>query len=411
MDNFFQLVSPNHFKNLLESFKELETENLLISDALNRIVARTIISPEQLPPFSRSTMDGYAVKAQNTFGCSESEPVLLQIIGEISMGSSGKCFSLKAGQTSSIWTGGELPNNADAVVMVEYTNRIDDTTIEVFKAVAPGENVIQAGDDIRKGDKVIDKGKKLRPQDLGLLAGLGQTHIDVVKKPIIGIISTGDELVYPNETPSAGQIRDINTTTLSSLILESVAIPVTYGIIGDDFPAMLKACKKALEHPVDILLLSGGSSVGKRDFTLSVFKALKNTNLLAHGVAIRPGKPTLLAQHGNQALLGLPGHVASAMVVFHLFVRHLIFHFMGAKQKELQHMLVQTGEQIPSVIGREDYVRVHVEKQAGTYPLAFPIYGKSGLLKPLVAADGLLKIDRDCEGIDKDQLTEVLLFP
>ncbi len=411
MKGFFQLISSRKFTALFDSFSELEAEMIPLEDGLGRFPSQPLTAPEQLPPFSRSTMDGYAVRARDSFGCSESEPALLEIIGEISMGSSGQKFSLKNGQAMAIWTGGELPQNADAVVMVEYTNNLDENTIEVIKPVAPGENVIQAGEEIEQGGVVLEKGRRLRPQELGLLAGLGITELEVFRKPVVGIISTGDELVPVAAKPGSGQIRDINSTTLSSLVLESGGIPVSLGIIKDDFATMLDASKRAIASPVDILLLSGGSSVGKRDFTLAVFEALEGAKILAHGVAIRPGKPTILAQKGNCALFGLPGHVASAMVVYYLFVRHLMLRFTGAEDCHLRSVLAQTGEQIPSVIGREDYVRVRLTTRSGELPEAYPVYGKSGLLKPLIAADGLLKIDRDSEGVDQGEATEVFLLP
>ncbi|MBI4793120.1 MAG: molybdopterin molybdotransferase MoeA, partial [Deltaproteobacteria bacterium] len=232
------------------------------------------------------------------------------------------------------------------------------------------------------------------------------------KKPLVGIISTCDELVPPHQTPAPGQIRDINTTTLTGMVLEAGGIPLQLGIIGDNHAAMLHACRAALARPVDLLLLSGGSSVGKRDFTLAVFEELEQTELLAHGVSIRPGKPTILARHDNCALFGLPGHAASAMVVFYLFVRPLMHFMCGALKTDLQRLAATTGEQIPSAIGREDYVRVRLHYLPGNItPVAHPVYGKSGLLKPLVASDGLLKIGRDCEGLDQGEQAEVLLFP
>jgi len=409
---FFKLISSQEFSQFFDRFSELDVETISLGDSLHRFLAQDITSPESLPPFSRSTMDGYAVRARDTFGCSESEPALLQVIGEIPMGASGQDLSLKPGQVASIWTGGELAAKADAVVMVEYTNSIDEQTIEVFKAVAPGENVIQSGEDFEKGAVVLGKGCSLRPQDLGVLAGLGITEVPVFRKPVVGIISTGDELVEPEGQLAPGKIRDINTTTLSGLVTEAGGIPVPLGIINDDFDLMLETCLQAIAKPVDVLLLSGGSSVGKRDFTLSVFKEIDNTDLLAHGVAIRPGKPTILAQKDNCALFGLPGHVASAMIVFYLFVRPLLRRFSGADGTGLATVLARTGEQIPSSIGREEYVRVRLVKEnAGIQPVAYPVYGKSGLLKPLVAADGLLKIARDCEGLDKGENAEVILLP
>ncbi|MCJ7603872.1 MAG: molybdopterin molybdotransferase MoeA [Desulfobulbaceae bacterium] len=412
MKGFFHLISASEFTQLFARFTELGSETIPLPAALGRFVANDITAPEALPPFSRSTMDGFAVRARDTFGCSESEPALLTVTGEIMMGRSGQSIALGPGQTARIWTGGELARQADAVLMLEYTSPLDDTTIEVFRAVAPGENVIQAGDDFRQGESVLRKGAQLRPQDLGVLAGLGITEVTVFKRPVVGIISTGDELVEPGRKLAAGQIRDINTTTLTALVNEAGAIALPLGIIGDNFDQMLNTCRAAVDRPVDMLLLSGGSSVGNRDFTLAVFKELDQTDILAHGVSIRPGKPTILARRNNCALFGLPGHVASAMVVFYLFVRPLLRRFCGSDHAGLQHIVATTGEQIPSAIGREEYVRVRLQQHdGGLLPVAYPVYGKSGLLKPLVASDGLLIVGRDCEGMEKGEQAEVILFP
>jgi len=412
MKGFFHLISASEFTQLFARFTELDTETIPLPAALGRFVAHDITAPEALPPFSRSTMDGFAVRARDTFGCSESEPALLTVTGEIMMGRSGQSIALGPGQTARIWTGGELARQANAVLMLEYTSPLDDTTIEVFRAVAPGENVIQAGDDFRQGECVLRKGAQLRPQDLGVLTGLGITEATVFKRPVVGIISTGDELVEPGRKLAPGQIRDINTTTLTALVNEAGAIALPLGIIGDNFDQMLNTCRAAIDRPVDMLLLSGGSSVGKRDFTLAVFKELDQTDLLAHGVSIRPGKPTILARRNNCALFGLPGHAASAMVVFYLFVRPLLRRFCGSDHAGLQRIAATTGEQIPSAIGREEYVRVRLQQQdGGLLPVAYPVYGKSGLLKPLVASGGLLIVGRDSEGMEKGEQAEVIVFP
>ena len=412
MKGFFNLKSVESCTKLIDRFPEIGSETVPLADALGRFPDADIMAMEDLPPFSRSTMDGFAVRARDTFGCGESEPALFTVVGEIHMGASGRAISLQPGQAARIWTGGELASQADSVVMIEYTNLLDAQTIEVFKPVAPGENIIRAGDDFGKGAVVLRKGGRLRPQDLGVLAGLGMTEVSVFKRPLVGVMSTGDELVSPDQDPDAGQIRDINTTTLSALVREAGGIPLPLGIIEDDFASILAACGEAIARPVDILLLSGGSSVGKRDFTLGVFEALDQTNLQVHGISIRPGKPTILARHDNCALFGLPGHAASAMVVFYLFVRPLIRKLCGSTGSGLLHITATTGEQVPSAVGREEYVRVRLAyDSSGLQPLAYPVYGKSGLLKPLVAAQGLLKIGRDCEGLDRGQPAEVLLFP
>jgi len=409
---FFQLISSVEFLDLFDRFHPLDAETIPLADSAGRVLALDVTAPEKLPPFSRSTMDGFAVRARDTFGCSESEPALLTIVGEIAMGASGRDYSLRPGQTSRIWTGGELATKSDAVVMVEYSHLLDDETVEIFRPVAPGENVIRAGEDAEKGNQILARGRKLRPQDLGVLAGLGVTTVSVHRRPVVAIISTGDELVEPTQQPGPGQIRDINSTTLAALVEEAGGVARRIGIINDDSTTMLAACREALAE-ADMLLLSGGSSVGKRDFTLKVLEQLDNSELLAHGVAIRPGKPTILACQGNKALFGLPGHVASAMVVFYLFVRPLLRRIAGMTT-DLGLLPIQavTGEQIPSAIGREEYVRVQlVRENMDQPPVALPIYGKSGLLTPLIKADGLLVIDRDSEGLDKGVTARVLLFP
>ncbi|PID72297.1 MAG: molybdopterin molybdenumtransferase MoeA [Desulfobulbus propionicus] len=412
MKGFFKLISSVEFTGLFAQFHPLEVETIKLGHGLGRVLGSTVTSLENLPPFSRSTMDGYAVRAKDTFGCSESEPALLTVIGEIAMGSSGQQFSLQPGQAVRIWTGGELPQKGDSVVMVEYTRKLDDDTIEVYRPVAPAQNTIRAGEDFDKGAKVLEQGRQLRPADLGVLAGLGNPAIPVFRKPRVAIISTGDELVAPDQTPGPGQIRDINSSTLAALVAEAGAIPLPLGIVGDDFETMKHTCTNALDE-ADVVLLSGGSSVGRRDFTLQVLEDIPGTELLAHGVAIRPGKPTILARLDNKALFGLPGHAASAMVVFYLFVRPLLRKYQGLPcDLGLQAIQAVTDQQIPSTIGREEYVRVQLTPQPdGTPPMATPIYGKSGLLKPLVKADGLLTIGRDVEGLDQGVTATVLLFP
>ena len=412
MNDFFKLISPAQFLALFADFAPLGAEVIAVPQARGRVLAQQLVSQEALPPFSRSTMDGFAVRAKDTFGCSESENALVSVVGEIAMGSSGQALQLKPGQVARIWTGGELPQKADAVVMVEYTQPFDENTVALFRPVAPGENVIQAGDDYMPGTMILEQGRSLRPQDLGVLSGLGMTTVPVHKRPKVAILSTGDELVPPDQTPPPGKIRDINSTTMAALVEEAGGIVIPMGICGDDFEQMLTTCRAALQE-ADVLLLSGGSSVGKRDFTQRVFAALPDTQMLVHGVSIRPGKPTILARQGNKALFGLPGHVASALVVFYCFVRPLLRQYSGlGATLGLNRVQAMTGQPIPSAIGREDYVRVRlVPQETSPLPLALPVYGKSGLLNPLVRADGLLPIGRDVEGLDQGVECAVLLFP
>ncbi|MHB8808754.1 MAG: molybdopterin molybdotransferase MoeA [Desulfobulbaceae bacterium] len=413
MQGFFQLISTADFLGLLDRFPVLAPEKIPLSKGLARLLAGDVTAPEPLPPFARATMDGFAVRARDTFGCSDSEPALLTIIGEVAMGSAASEIALQPGQTAAIWTGGALPMPADSVVMVEYTHRLDERTVEIQRPVAPGDNVIRQGEDYARDAVVLRRGHQLRPQDLGVLAGLGITTLPVHRRPRVAIISTGDELVAPDQQPGPGKIRDINSTTLAALVEECGGEPVALGITSDSLEELTRACRQDLALPADVVLLSGGSSVGRRDFTLEVFARLEQTEILAHGVSIRPGKPTILARRGNVAFFGLPGHVGSAIVVFHLLVRPLLRRLAGATATlGLRRIRAVTSEQIPSVIGREDYVRVALHQEHSHSPsIATPVYGKSGLLNPLVRADGLLVIRRDTEGLDQGEEAEVLLFP
>ena len=412
MKDFFTLISSTELLTLIEQFSPLSQETIALHTARKRILAADLFAQENLPPFSRSTMDGFAVRAKDTFGCSESETALLQVSGEIAMGCSGANTVLNPGQAVRIWTGGDLPVKADAVVMVEYTHMLDDSTVAIFRPVAPGENIIKQGEDYQSNSIVLRKDTVLRPQDLGVLSGLGIMDIPVYRQPRVAIISTGDELIAPNQPLTPGKIRDINSTTLAALVEESGCEALSFGIVGDSFEDLQSTCAKALEQ-ADVVLLSGGSSVGKRDFTLKVFDSLPDCQVLAHGVSVRPGKPTILARQKNKALLGLPGHAGSAMVIFYLFVRPLLNILAGLGPiTGLRTIKAVTGQQIPSSIGKEEYVRIRLTSpETHSLPVLFPVYGKSGLIKPLVEADGLLPIGRDVEGLDRGAEVSVLLFP
>ena len=410
--NFFHLISRDEFIDLLSRFRRLNHEDVEISSALGRVLAEDIFAPEDLPPFGRSTMDGFAVRARDTFGCGESEPALFRVTGEVPMARPGTDYDVGPQEAVRIWTGGALPRGTDAVVMIEYTHLLDENTIEIFKPVAPGENVISQGEDLRRGQMVLEKGIALKPTDLGALSGLGITRVKCFKQPRVAILSTGDELVPPHETPGPGKIRDINSTTLCALVQASGGIPIPLGIVPDHTDAIVQRCRDAVESGADIVLLSGGSSVGMRDFTLDVLNAMDGATILAHGVSIRPGKPTILAKQANRAFFGLPGHVASSIVVFYLLVQPLIRYMSGQSlMTDLKEIEVICGQEFPSVSGREDFVRVSLSKDPDREcPVAFPVWGKSGLINPLVKADGLLVIPRDSEGLEKGEKAKALLF-
>lgn len=410
---FFKLQSTEYIQAKIKEFSLPEPIELSIDQALGHVIACNVTSPEDLPPFRRSTMDGYAVNAADTFGASESQPAIFEIAGEISMGSSPGSINIRPGQAARIWTGGELPGNADAVIMVEYTETIDARTIEVFRSVSPLENVIEQGEDVQKGMTALNRGTLLRPQELGLLAGLGINCVKVLGRPVVAIISTGDELVPADTTPPPGKIRDINSTTLAALVRLAGGTPVNLGIIQDTRQGLINACSRALAIPADAVLISGGSSVGMHDFTIEAFRAIQGAEIVAHGVSIKPGKPTILAKAENQALFGLPGHVASAMVVFYLFVYPLLRQFQGFTRDQdlyLPETTARISRNYPSQPGREEYVRVRLSRDDDSR-LAHPVFGKSGLIRPLVEAHGLLIIHRDSEGLYTGDIARVLMLP
>lgn len=411
MQDFFKLVSVAEFTDKIRKFAPLDQELIPLPQALGRILAQDIVSPEDLPPFSRSTVDGFGVRAADTFGCSDSETALLRIVGEIDMGAPAP-GPIRPGETMRLWTGGILPPKADAAVMLEYTQTLDAETVGIFRPVAPGENCIRAAEDVAAGQHVLSAGHPLSPQDLGLLAGLGVAEVMVYRRPQVAIVATGDELVPYTRKPKPGQIRDINALLLASLVSQAGGEARLSEICPDDFDHLFTVCQAELAQ-ADVLLLSGGTSVGQRDLTRTVFEALEKTKILAHGVSIRPGKPTILARQNNKALFGLPGHVASAMVTFLLFVRPLLRQITGQTATPgLRKVRAQTEQKIPSVVGREDYVCVQLVPRGPTeLPLARPVFGKSGLLSPLVRAQGLLSIGRDVEGLDRGVEAPVLLFP
>lgn len=411
MKGFFIVKTPNEIYQLMEKFSFLGTEVVGIKGALHRIVAEDISSPINLPDFNRSTVDGYAVKAKDTFGASESLPTVLGVVGEVDMGMPAS-INLDNGRAVKIPTGGMLPSGADAVVMVEHTHEVDSYTVEVSKALAPLENVIQVGDDIKKEEILIHSGHRMRPQDVGIMAAIGKKEIKVFKRPKVAIISTGDEVVDIDSEPPLGKIRDVNSYTLGALVKEAGAEPFYLGIAEDIFGDLRNKCGVGLKE-ADIVIISGGSSVGVRDLALDVITSFPDSKVLAHGISVSPGKPTILAQIGEKALWGLPGHVTSAMIVFSLFVECLIKKMGGYKDhtlEEISRVKARLSRNMASAQGREDYIRVRLEKGEDGAIYAHPILGKSGLLSTMIKAHGLMKIDMNTEGLEKGEVVDVTIF-
>jgi molybdopterin molybdotransferase len=407
MKEFFKVKDLETVLNYRTEFPRVGIEPVPLLETLGRILAEDIIADDDLPDFPRATVDGYAVQGSSTFGASEGNPAYLTVAGGIAMGESPK-LTIGPGEAARIATGGMLPRGADSVVMIEHTEAIDDTTIEVYRSVAPGQNMIAIGEDIEKQACIIKQGQAIRPQETGLLAALGKQKVAVYQKPVIGIISTGDEIVPVKEAPSRGQIRDINTYTLSGLIHQAGAVAVSYGIIRDSFENLFEKCKRALDR-CHMILISGGSSVGARDFTMEVLSALPDAEILVHGISISPGKPTILAKVQNKAFWGMPGHVVSAMIVFARVVKPFIERIGGksdGKRKELR-LQAKLSRNVASAQGRVDFIRVQFRLEGGQL-WADPVLGKSGLISTMVNADGLIEIDINTEGLEKGDAVEVI---
>lgn len=413
----FKVSTPNEVITILKdhlNLKEITQNNIEEVDikiVLHRFLAEEIVAPNNLPGFNRSTMDGYAIRAEDSFGATDSLPSYLKIIGEIKMGVKPE-FKINPGKAVKISTGGMLPEGANAVMMVEYTEQIDDTTIEARRSISPWENVVREDEDLKIGEIILRKGRRLRPQDIGILAGIGKTNIKIYRKPKIAIISTGNEIIPAEGEPRIGQIRDINSYTLGACIEEAGGVPVYRGVIKDEVILLEQEIKKTIkEDKIKAVIISGGSSVGVRDITLEVLNRLGKPGVLIHGVSVKPGKPTILAIADNRPIFGLPGHPVSAMIIFDLFVRPLINWLQGGKYnynfaKEIE---VELTRNMVSDSGREDYVRVFVYKE-GEKVYAEPILGKSGLISTMVRASGLIKIGLNVEGLEKGSKVMVRLF-
>jgi molybdopterin molybdotransferase len=407
MKEFFKVTDVKDVLGLLSSFRRVGAETVETLDSLNRILAEAIVAEEDLPPFPRTVVDGFAVKGTSTFGASESNPAYLEVVGSIAMGALPS-MAVAAGQAARIATGGMLPAGADSVVMVEYTNSIDDTTIEVYRSVAPGQNVITSGEDFKKAATVLNKGQRIRTPALGLLSALGYRQVPVYRRPTVAVISTGDEIVPADQTPGPGQIRDINSYTLAAMVKSAGGNPVLYGIVPDNFHALQNVCQAAIKES-DTVLISGGSSVGTRDFTIDVISSFDRAEILVHGISISPGKPTILARVQEKPFWGLPGHVVSSMIVFSRIVRPFINHIGGAVPEpvETTGLPARLSRNIASAQGRMDYIRVRLLRREDTL-WAEPILGKSALINTLVRADGLIEVDRNIEGLERGTTVTVL---
>lgn len=380
-------------------------ETVPLAAALGRVLALDVTADAWVPDFHRSTVDGYAVRASDTFGCSDALPAQLILSGEVQMGE-GAGVTLAPGHCAAVPTGGEVPQGADAVQMLELCEDYGDGTIGVLKSVAPGHNMIFRGDDVKPGDRVLPAGRRLEPQDIGALAALGVVSVPVMPRLRVGVISTGDELVPPECIPAAGQVRDVNGPLVCALLEQAGALPRFYGIVPDQEDRLTRTVEEALES-CDGVILSGGSSVGEKDAAYRIMSALGE--VLFHGIAMKPGKPTLLGRTASgKAMVGLPGHPVAALFTTQLFVRALLARLEGRTLRQRQ-VTARLTEGVSANHGRAQYNGA-ILRQGPEGLEALPIRGKSGLITALAGADGYFCIPRDCEGFPAGARVPVHLF-
>jgi molybdopterin molybdotransferase len=398
MTEFFTVRTPADALALFRQHFQpaVRTERILTADALDRVLAETLTSPQDLPEFPRSTVDGYAVSAADTYGASSSLPAFLDVAGEVPMGQLS-ALRLASGQAALVHTGGMVPAGANAVVMVENTQPVDAASIEVLRPVAEGENVIQIGEDVRRGEVLLQPGHPLRPQDIGGLLALGLVQVTVAVPPRVAILSTGDEVVPPDAAVQPGQVRDINSYSLAALTRRAGGAPLLYGIVPDDRAALEAAARRA-HAEAEIVVLSAGSSVSYRDMSVDVIDGLGRPGVLVLGLSVRPGKPSILAVCDGVPVFGLPGNPVSAMVIFDLVVTPTIRSLLGARGSAKSQVPARLARNIASASGREDYVQVRLEERNGER-WAVPVLGKSNLIYTLVHADGVVQVPTDATGL------------
>ena len=411
---FFKVVSPEEAKIALQGFRALGAERVSSFGAVGRVLACDVRSPVDLPDFPRATMDGYALRASDSFGASEAIPAYLDVVGQVPMGAAPE-FSVGRGEAARILTGGMVPEGADAVVMEEFTSAPDAETLEVRRPAAVGENVLGVSDDMKKDELILRAGARLRSQDVGALAGVGVTSVEVHRRPRVAILPTGDELVDPRETPRAGQVRDINRFSLAAGVVEAGGEPETEDILPDDLAIIKGRLHQAVSH-ADVVLISGGSSMGLRDYTVEAIDSLGEPGVLVHGISVKPGKPTIIGRvvrdGEDKAVIGIPGHPVSALMIFHAFVRPVIRQLSGEVARtgaEIEGLTAILSRNVASAPGREDLVRVALE-EGENGRVAHPLMGNSAMISTMTKADGYITIPLEAEGLREGAQVRVHLY-
>lgn len=387
-------------------------EEIGLSKAVGRVVAKTIIAPIDVPPFDRASMDGYALQAKDTFYADEEKPTEIELVGYICAGDDKK-IAIEKGKCVGIATGAPVPKGANAVVMVEYTDKWEDGGVEkirVYKPVAPGENIMAAGSDIMRGETVLREDMLITPRETGVLAALGITKIEVYKKPRVAIISTGDEIVEPDKELDFGKIYDVNARAIEDAVRENGGEAKFLGIVKDDPKALFTKLKEMVEGDYDIIITSGGTSAGVGDISYKVIDDLGKPGIIVHGIAVKPGKPTIIGIAKNKPIFGLPGYPTSAMVIFDVFVAPIIRELAGLTQAERKRIKARSAMRLYSAKGRYEYMLMNLVRSADGSFSAYPILTGSGAITTLAEADGYIELPEEKEMISEGSKVEVMLL-
>lgn len=393
-------------KIVLEKVKVLGMGEVTLEDSFNRVLGKDLLAERDNPPYDRSAMDGYAVRGKDTFGASQGNPIYLKLKGAVSIGVRAD-IEVNKGEAVKVVTGAETPVGSDAVVMQEYAREIEDR-IEVVRAVPPGKNVSQKGEDFKRGEVILKKGRVLRGQDSGIIAANGMAKINVYKQPEVAIISTGDELVVPGEEIGGSKIYDANSYMLSSLVSGAGGLPLSMGIVKDDYKEIKKRVLDSLGS--DLVLISGATSVGEKDVIPELVGEIGEVHF--HGVAVRPGEPTGFGSIKGVPVFMLPGYPVASFVGFELFARPALQKMAGMGQDACPYTRIEAKlkRKIASQMGRLDFVRVRVEEKDGEMFVEPIMLSGSGVLSSLVKADGFVLVPEEKEGIEEGEWVTVALL-
>jgi len=409
---FRKLVSLDEAKKKIAevlSSKPLGIEKIFLLKAVGRVLAEDVVSPINVPPFHRSTVDGFAVKSEDTFRVEENNPAILKLVGCVDVGELSS-LTIKKGDVVEIVTGAPLPTGADAVVMVEHTAE-KKGVILVYKPVTKNENVMMMGSDIHKNETILKRGVTLYSRELGVLAALGVSQVKVFKQPKVAIISTGAEIIEPGKPLPSGKIYDINTYTLTASVLEDGGEPINFGIVEDNDVSRLKTTIKKAIDSADIVITSGGVSVGPKDIIPKIIDELGKPGLVVHGVAVKPGKPVAVAIVGNKPVFSLPGHPTSSLLMFHLLVRPILFKMAGKKESPHNTVKAVTRAKLFSARGRRTFITVILSRDNEGQWQASPVpIGQSGAITTLAKADGYVELKETQQFIDAGKEVTVFLF-